>query len=99
MLILGQIVLTVAGGVVVPEINLSAVQHPLYVRVMNAWALLLFAIGLPLSVWSYLRTLRGLGMRQSAPFVLLLPYYWTFIGFAATCSLFKNTTTWGKTER
>ena len=25
--------------------------------------------------------------------------YWTFIGVAATCSFFKNTQTWGRTER
>jgi hypothetical protein len=40
-----------------------------------------------------------LGMKKSVPFVALLPYYWTFIGFAATCSFFKNTTDWGRTER
>ena len=33
------------------------------------------------------------------PLVILLPYYWTFIGFAATCSFFKDTRTWGRTER
>ena len=31
--------------------------------------------------------------------VLLLPCYCSFIGFAATCSFFKNTSTWGMTER
>ena len=38
-------------------------------------------------------------MKKSLPFVVLLPYYWTFIGLAATCSFFKSTTHWGKTER
>ena len=38
-------------------------------------------------------------MNRSLPMVVLLPYYWTFIGFAATCSFFKNTTDWGRTER
>jgi hypothetical protein len=40
-----------------------------------------------------------LGMKRSVPLVGLLPYYWTFIGFAATCSFFKDTTHWGRTER
>ena len=58
-----------------------------------------FLIGVPLCVTSYLHMLWTLRMRRSMPFVLLLPYYWTFVGVAATCSFFKNTTTWGKTER
>ena len=99
MLILGQWVASMLGGVAIPDISLSALQHPLYVQAMATWALLLFLVGIPLCVASYIRTLKGLDMRKSAPFVLLLPYYWTFIGFAATCSLFKNTTNWGKTER
>ena len=60
---------------------------------------IVFLIGVPLCVTSYVHMLWTLRMRRSMPFVLLLPYYWTFVGVAATCSFFKNTTTWGKTER
>ena len=60
---------------------------------------LVFLIGVPLCVTSYLHMLWTLRLRRSMPFVLLLPYYWTFVGVAATCSFFKDTTTWGKTER
>ena len=60
---------------------------------------IVFLIGVPLCVMSYLHMLWTLRLRRSIPFVLLLPYYWTFVGVAATCSFFKNTTTWGKTER
>ena len=60
---------------------------------------IVFLIGVPLCVASYLHLLWTLRLKRSMPFVLLLPYYWTFVGVAATCSFFKDTTTWGKTER
>ena len=91
--------MSVAAGLSIPEVGLSLVRHPIYTSAMYSWALVLFLVGIPLCVVSYLRTLRSLGMSQSAPLVLLLPYYWSFIGFAATCSFFKDTTHWGKTER
>jgi hypothetical protein len=31
--------------------------------------------------------------------VVLLPYRWMFISFAATCSFFKDTAHWGRTQR
>jgi len=99
ILIFGQWAVSLAGGISLPDMSLSLVQHPLYTNAMYYWALLLFVCGIPLCILSYLRTLRSLGLGRSAPLVLLLPYYWSFIGFAATCSFFKNTTHWGKTER
>jgi len=60
---------------------------------------LVLCLGIPLCVASYIHTLWVVGMKRSISFVILLPYYWSFIGFAATCSFFKNTTHWGKTER
>lgn len=99
ILIFGQWAVSLAGGISIPDRALSLVQHPLYTNAMYYWALVLFVCGIPLCVLSYLRTLRSLGMSRSAPLVLLLPYYWSFIGFAAMCSFFKNTTHWGKTER
>lgn len=99
ILILGQWTVSAATGVVLPDLHLSLMQHPLYTRVMYAWAAMLFFCGIPLAVASYIHTLWVLGMRKSLPFVVLLPYYWSFIGLAATCSFFKSTTHWGKTER
>jgi len=99
LLILSQWVLTAVSGVVIPETTYSLVQHPFYANVVDAWATALFLIGLPLCVVSYIHTLQVSGMRRSIPFVFLLPYYWTFIGLAATCSFFKNTQNWGRTER
>jgi len=99
LLILGQWMVASLGGVAVPEMTVSLVRHPVYVQVMYSWAALLFYCGIPLCVASYIHTLWVVGMRRSLPFVVLLPYYWTFIGLAATCSFFKDTTTWGRTER
>ena len=98
-LILAQWAASAAAGMSFPDVALSLLRNPIYTSAMYYWALVLFAIGIPLCVLSYLRTLRSLGMIRSAPLVLLLPYYWSFIGFAATCSFFKDTTHWGKTER
>lgn len=102
MLILAQWALPVvfgASGTAVSAATFSLVPHPLYARVVFYWAAILFCCGIPLCVASYIRTLWSLDMKRSLPLVVLLPYYWTFIGFAATCSFFKNTTTWGRTER
>ena len=77
----------------------SLVSHPSYTQFTFYWAALLFCVGIPLCVSSYVHMLWVLGMKKYVPFVILLPYYWTFIGLAATCSFFKNTTHWGRTER
>lgn len=99
LVILGQWIATFVGGVDLPAMTVSLVQHPTYESAMYYWAMLLFVAGIPLCVFSYIQTLRMLGMKRSVPLVALLPYYWTFIGFAATCSFFKDTTHWGRTER
>lgn len=99
LVILGQWIATLIGGVDLPAMTVSLIQHPTYERAMYLWAMALFVAGIPLCVFSYIHTLRMLGMKRSMPLVALLPYYWTFIGFAATCSFFKDTTHWGRTER
>jgi cellulose synthase/poly-beta-1,6-N-acetylglucosamine synthase-like glycosyltransferase len=99
VVILSQWALTAISGVAIPETTYSLVQHPLYTRAVDSWATALFVIGIPLCVVSYIHTLKVSGMRRSIPFVFLLPYYWTFIGLAATCSFFKDTQNWGRTER
>ena len=99
VLILSQWALTAVSGVAVPDTTYSFVPNPVYASIVNGWASALFFAGVPLCVVSYIETLKVSGMRRSIPFVFLLPYYWTFIGLAATCSLFKNTQHWGRTER
>jgi cellulose synthase/poly-beta-1,6-N-acetylglucosamine synthase-like glycosyltransferase len=99
LLILGQWALSAVGHVVIPNVTYELVSHPLYTQVTYYWAVLLFFLGIPLCVFSYIHLLWMLGMKRHLPLVILLPYYWTFIGFAATCSFFKNTTHWGRTER
>lgn len=99
ILILGQWAVTAIGGIPIPDTTLTLVPHPVYIDAMYYWAMALFFIGIPLCVVSYLHTLKVAGIHKPMPFVFLLPYYWTFIGFAATCSFFKDTNTWGRTER
>lgn len=99
MLIVGQWIFQIVRGVSVPAVTYSLIPNTVYTTVVNSWAVTLFVVGIPLCVASYLRTLWSLDMKRSMPLVLLLPYYWTFIGFAATCSFFKNTREWGRTER
>jgi cellulose synthase/poly-beta-1,6-N-acetylglucosamine synthase-like glycosyltransferase len=99
MLIAGQWLFALARGVSIPAVTYSLVSNPIYTTIVTSWATMLFVVGIPLCVASYIRTLWSLDMKRSMPLVLLLPCYWTFIGFAATCSFFKNTTTWGRTER
>jgi hypothetical protein len=99
ILILGQWGLSATSGVALPTVTYSLVRHPLYLDAVYYWSALLFFCGIPLCVASYIHTLWVVGMKRSMPFVLLLPYYWTFIGLAATCSFFKDTTSWRRTER
>ncbi len=74
-------------------------DYPVYSRIVYVWSTMLFTVGIPLCVSSYARTLWKTGMRKHIPFLALLPYYWTFIGLAATCSFLRGTSHWGKTER
>src|SRR5262249_38686343 len=79
-LILVQSVLSMSGVRSMPPVTLSAVPHPLYAHLTFYWAAALFIIGIPLCVASYVHTLWVLGMKRYVPLVVLLPYYWTFIG-------------------
>jgi cellulose synthase/poly-beta-1,6-N-acetylglucosamine synthase-like glycosyltransferase len=99
LLIFGQWAMSTVGHAIIPNVTYYFVPHPLYAEVTFYWAALLFCLGIPLCVFSYIHLLWMLGMKRHLPVVILLPYYWTFIGFAATCSFFKNTTHWGRTER
>jgi cellulose synthase/poly-beta-1,6-N-acetylglucosamine synthase-like glycosyltransferase len=99
ILILSQSALSMFGAVSIPDFTSSFVRHPVYTHLTFYWAALLFCVGIPLCVASYVHTLWVLGMRRYVPLLILLPYYWTFIGLAATCSFFKSTKHWGRTER
>jgi cellulose synthase/poly-beta-1,6-N-acetylglucosamine synthase-like glycosyltransferase len=99
LVIFAQWALSMAGHAVIPNVTFYFVPHPLYAQVTFYWATLLFCLGIPLCVFSYIHLLWVLGMKRYLPLLILLPYYWTFIGFAATCSFLKNTTHWGRTER
>jgi len=99
MVIVTQWLITMFTGVAFPDRTFSLVDHSAYSQITSYWAAMLFMVGIPLCVSSYVHTLWVLGMRRYVPYVILLPYYWTFIGVAATCSFFKSTRHWGKTER
>jgi cellulose synthase/poly-beta-1,6-N-acetylglucosamine synthase-like glycosyltransferase len=98
-LILAQWLLSMFSDLSFPDVTFSVIQHPAYAQATFYWAAWLFCVGIPLCVLSYVHMLWVLGMRRYIPFVILLPYYWTFIGVAATCSFFKSTSHWGRTER
>src|SRR5262249_17202322 len=83
MLIAGQWIFEVARGVSIPAVTYSLVPHPIYTTIVSSWATLLFVVGVPLCVFSFVRTLWSLDLKKSTGLALLLPYYWTFIGFAA----------------
>jgi len=91
--------LAAMSGSATADFTLMAAPHSSYEQFIFYWSLLLFGIGIPLCVLSYAHTLWVLGKRKSVPLLIFLPYYWTFIGVAATCSFFKSTRHWGKTER
>jgi cellulose synthase/poly-beta-1,6-N-acetylglucosamine synthase-like glycosyltransferase len=74
-------------------------QGSLYTQFITYWSAMLLVVGIPLCVTSYAHTLWAAGKKRSIPFVMLLPFYWTFLGFCASCSFFKSTKHWGRTER
>jgi cellulose synthase/poly-beta-1,6-N-acetylglucosamine synthase-like glycosyltransferase len=77
----------------------SVLQQSTYSQVLDYWSTVLLCAGIPLCVLSYAHTLWAFGMRRYIPFLILLPYYWAFTGLAATCSFFKSTKHWGRTQR
>src|SRR5262245_25422662 len=99
ILIVVHWIVAMSGGSATADFALMPAQHSSYEQFIFYLSLLLFGIGIPLCVLSYALTLWVLGKRESVTFLIFLPYYWTFIGVAATCSFFKSTRHWGKTER
>lgn len=68
-------------------------------NVIFYWSFLLFCLGIPLCVLSYIRTLYVLKMAKYIPLIVLAPIYWIFVGICAIFSFFRGTVKWGKTER
>ena len=81
------------------EITAPWMQNPIYEHCLYYWALLLAFIGIPLCILSYAHVLFTSRMGRYTPLLVLAPFYWMFVGFCATCSLFRGTQQWGKTER
>jgi cellulose synthase/poly-beta-1,6-N-acetylglucosamine synthase-like glycosyltransferase len=81
------------------EMTIPWMQHPIYENVLYFWALALACVGIPLCIFSYAHTLFKANLGRYSPLLVLAPFYWMFIGFCATYSLFRGTKQWGKTER
>ena len=72
---------------------------PILVAVMDYWSLVLACVGIPLILLSYAEVLWAEKERRYMRVLPLIPLYWMFVGFVATCSFFRGTKQWGKTER
>jgi cellulose synthase/poly-beta-1,6-N-acetylglucosamine synthase-like glycosyltransferase len=67
--------------------------------VVYYWSLVLACVGIPLILLSYTQVLWEEEERPYMRVLPLIPLYWMFVGFVATCSFFRSTKKWGKTER
>jgi len=80
-------------GLALP-VHLSVAIEGLYY-----WSLALACVGIPLCIASYADALFAEKERGYLPFLAFIPLYWMFLGLVATCSLFRGTRHWGRTER
>jgi cellulose synthase/poly-beta-1,6-N-acetylglucosamine synthase-like glycosyltransferase len=74
-------------------------ESPLLTSVLYYWSLVLAWVGIPLILLSYTQVLWAEKERPYMRVLPLIPLYWMFVGFVATCSFFRGTKKWGKTER
>ena len=74
-------------------------ESPILAGVLYYWSLVLACVGIPLILLSYTQVLWEEKERPYLRVLPLIPLYWMFVGFVATCSFFRGTKTWGKTER
>jgi len=81
------------------EINISWMQSPLYTKGIYYWSVALAYVGIPLIFLSYTSILLESSMKKYIPLIILIPFYWMFVGFCSTTSIFRGTKRWGKTER
>jgi hypothetical protein len=63
------------------------------------WSLVLACVGIPLILLSYTQVLWEEKERLYMRVLPVIPLYWMFVGFVATCSLFRGAKKLGKTER
>ena len=63
------------------------------------WSLILLSFGIPLVVGSSIHASWSARMPRAAPFALLLPLYWIFVGVCSIAALFRGTDHWARTER
>jgi cellulose synthase/poly-beta-1,6-N-acetylglucosamine synthase-like glycosyltransferase len=74
-------------------------ESPLLTSVVYYWSLVLACVGIPLILLSYTQVLWAEKERPYMRVLPLIPLYWMFVGFVATCAFFRGTKQWGKTER
>jgi hypothetical protein len=74
-------------------------ETPILAGVVYYWSLLLACVGIPLILLSHTQVLWAEKERRYMRVLPLIPLYWMFVGFVATCSFFRGTKQWGKTER
>jgi cellulose synthase/poly-beta-1,6-N-acetylglucosamine synthase-like glycosyltransferase len=72
---------------------------PALAGILYYWSLVLACVGIPLILLSYIQVLWEEKERPYMCVLPLIPLYWMFVGFVATCSFFRGTKKWGKTER
>jgi cellulose synthase/poly-beta-1,6-N-acetylglucosamine synthase-like glycosyltransferase len=81
-----------------PGIGISF-EAPFVAGIVYYWSLVLACVGIPLILLSYTQVLWAEKERSYMRVLPLIPLYWMFVGFVATCSFFRGTKQWGKTER
>ena len=74
-------------------------EPPILAGIVYYWSLVLGCVGIPLILLSYTQVLWVEKERRYMRVLPLIPLYWMFVGFVATCSFFRGTKYWGKTER
>jgi cellulose synthase/poly-beta-1,6-N-acetylglucosamine synthase-like glycosyltransferase len=79
--------------------NHGPFESPLLTNVVYYWSLVLAWVGIPLILLSYTQVLWAEKERPYLRVLPLIPLYWMFVGFVATCAFFRGTKHWGKTER
>jgi cellulose synthase/poly-beta-1,6-N-acetylglucosamine synthase-like glycosyltransferase len=74
-------------------------EAPILAGAVYYWSLVLACVGIPLILLSYTQVLWEEKQRPYMFVLPLIPLYWMFVGFVATCSFFRGAKKWGKTER
>jgi hypothetical protein len=74
-------------------------ESPFLTSVVSYWSMVLAWVGIPLILLSYTQVLWAEKERPYMRVLPLIPLYWMFVGFVATCAFFRGTKHWGKTER